>query len=137
MTRLACANGSAVGGVSVASSDLMARLTESSDPTLAYRAQVLAGALDPESEEAHTLRAAIADSPRSRALLSHREPNGTIHLHPYAKWQGPHWTLVSLALLEYPAGDPTLLPLRDQVYEWLFSRTHLGPPGTVMHPDQP
>ncbi|MGO9179138.1 MAG: MDR family MFS transporter [Candidatus Limnocylindrales bacterium] len=89
MTRLASATGSAVGGVSAATSDLVARLTESSDPTLAYRARVLAGALDPESEEAHTLRAAIADSPRSRALLSHREPNGTIHLHPYAHAELP------------------------------------------------
>jgi hypothetical protein len=33
---------------------------------------------------------------RARALLTHREADGTIRLHPYAKWQGPHWTPCSL-----------------------------------------
>ena len=58
----------------------------------------------------------------ARALLSGREPDGTIRTHPYKKWQGPHWTLVSLALIDYPPGDRSLQPMMDQVYRWLLAR---------------
>ena len=58
----------------------------------------------------------------ARALLRGREPDGTIRTHPYQKWQGPHWTLVWLALIDYPPGDETLQPMMDQVYRWLLAR---------------
>ena len=113
------------------------RLAASDDVVVAYQARVhLLGV--PESEPtAVALRATIADSPRARALLSGRGPDGTIHLNPYAKFQGPHWTLVCLAQLDYPPGDPALLPLKRQVDDWLSSRDHLRPPRTVRYPEQP
>jgi len=120
-----------------AATGLLERLINSADPTLTYRARVLAGGLAEESPEARELRAMISGSPRAAALLGHRASDGTIRLNPYVKWQGPHWTLVSLALLDYPPGDPSLIPLRDQVYAWLSSREHLRPPGTVIYADQP
>lgn len=52
-------------------------------------------------------------------------PDGTIDAHLYRKWQGPHWTLYSLALIDYPPGDLQLLPLRDQVCDWLLDPAHL------------
>jgi len=105
---------------------LLARLAASDDPMLAYKARLLTAwplaGLQEGSEEARALRSRIATSPMARALLSGREPDGTIRPHPYRKWQGPHWTLVSLALIDYPPGDGSLQPIMDQVYAWLLAR---------------
>jgi hypothetical protein len=57
-------------------------------------------------------------------MLADRDERGEIPFHPYAKWQGAHWVLTVLADSGYPPGDPALLPLRDQVYAWLFSDEH-------------
>jgi len=70
------------------------------------------------------------------ALLSHRQADGTIATHAYQKWQGPHWTLCSLAQLGHPPGDESLRPLLDQVYGWLLSPKHLRPPSTAVLPGQ-
>jgi hypothetical protein len=65
-------------------------------------------------------------------LLSERTAEGTISAHPYrAKWYGAHWVLVALAELGYPAEDETLLPLRDQMVDWLFSEDYLNSLGKV------
>ena len=52
----------------------------------------------------------------TEALLKQREADGTIATHPYKKWQGPHWTLYSLAQLGHPPGDESLRPILEQVY---------------------
>jgi hypothetical protein len=83
------------------------------------------------------LREAIRKSSNCQALLSLIQKDGTIHTNPYTKWQGPHWTLYSLALLEYPEGDEKLFGIRDQVYNWLFEDKHLKFPRSVLYPDQP
>jgi hypothetical protein len=57
--------------------------------------------------------------------------------NPYRKWQGPHWTLYSLAEIGYPVGDERLLPLRQRVLDWMFAPAFLRPPSTVVFPDQP
>jgi hypothetical protein len=109
----------------------LARFAASDDPVHAYKARLLTG-LAEGSEEERALRARIAASPMARALLSGREPDGTIRTHPYKKWQGPHWTLQSLALIDYPPGDTSLMPLMNQVYRWLLARQLPGrrtPPG--------
>ena len=120
-----------------AGTDLAQRLASSDDPVVAYQARVRAlGA--PESDPLlRDLRIAIAGSARARALLSGREADGTIRLYPYAKFQGPHWTLVSLALIDYPPGDPALAPLKRQVDGWLLGPLFDRPPRTVSYPEQP
>jgi len=60
-----------------------------------------------------------------RKLLSERRADGTIPYHPYQKWRGAHWVLWILAEMGYPAGDRSLLPLREQVLGWLLSDGHL------------
>jgi hypothetical protein len=70
------------------------------------------------------------------ALLSHRQADGTIATHPYKKWQGPHWTLYSLAQLGHPSGDESLRPLFEQGCGWLLARQHLRPPSTAILPGQ-
>ena len=56
--------------------------------------------------------------------------------HVYRKWQGPHWTLTCLALIDYPPGDEALRPLVRRVYDWLFSKHFLQPPLTAIYPGQ-
>ncbi len=113
------------------------RLAASDDAVVAYQARVRALGVPESDPSVSALRAAIAGSPRARALLSGRAPDGTIRLNPYAKFQGPHWTLVCLAQIDYPPGDRELLPLKHQVDAWLASREHLRPARTVRYPEQP
>ena len=41
----------------------------------------------------------------ARALLRvFEQDDKTLH-HAYRKWQGPHWTLTCLAMIDYPPGD--------------------------------
>src|SRR5512142_761560 len=80
------------------------------------------------------LRSAIGRSPIACQLL--RGLNGE-RFNPYRKWQGPHWTLYSLAEIGFPAGDGRLLPLRQRVMDWMFASAFLKPPSTLFFPDQP
>ena len=72
----------------------------------------------------------------SSDLLGHRLPDGTVDAGPYKKWQGPHWTLYSLAAIGHPRGDASLGPMLQQVHRWLFSREHARPPSTTVLPGQ-
>jgi hypothetical protein len=56
--------------------------------------------------------------------LSQRDEEGRIPGGAYRKWDGAHWVLATLADIGYPPGDPSLVPLRDQVLAWLFSERH-------------
>lgn len=77
-----------------------------------------------DSDEVKDAQNEIKSSSRVAALLSERRDDGTIPYHPYAKWFGAHWILATLADIGYPSGDESLIPLRDQVYGWLFSSHH-------------
>lgn len=113
------------------------RLAASGDVVVAFQASVRGLGVAASDPFVSRLHASIADAPRARALLSGRVADGTIPLGPYQKFQGPHWTLVSLALIDYPPGDRDLLPIMDQVHRWLLGPAHLLPPGTVRYADQP
>lgn len=116
-----------------ASEHLIETLSGSDDPVLAYKAGFLAGRCS-ESGEARALHARISGSPTARALLRiFEQDDKTLH-HVYRKWQGPHWTLTGLALIDYPPGDEALRPLVHRVYDWLFSRHFLEPPLTAIYP---
>jgi hypothetical protein len=110
------------------------QLLESGDSSVAYRAQLRLGDNGDNEEGLRLLRLEIAGSQNVQRLLSRRLPDGTIRLgneyHAYRKFQGTHWTLAGLAELGYPPGDRSLLPLVDQVHEWLWSTQHLSPPST-------
>jgi hypothetical protein len=116
--------------------DPVGRLRASPDPTVAYRTRVEVLGEDPCLPELAALRASIASTDRSRRLLQHRRSDGTIAPHPYRKWQGPHWTLVQLALTAYPKGDESLAILRDQMVGWLLEPDHLEFPRSVAYPEQ-
>jgi hypothetical protein len=104
--------------------DIVDKLLKSDEPAIRYKTLVNVLGKDPDSSEVKKARKAIKKSPRAQLLLSERERNGRIRYHPYQKWRGAHWVLVNLADLCYPPGDKKLIPLRDQVYDWLLSKTH-------------
>jgi len=118
-----------------ASERLVESLTASDDPVIAYKARLLAG-MDPGSVQARTMQGRIPGSPMARALLRVIEQDAKTLHHAYRKWQGPHWTLTCLALIDYPPGHEALRPLARLVHDWLFSRHFLEPPLTTVHPGQ-
>ncbi len=103
------------------------------DPCVAWRARrLLAG----ESERApamRRLRHAIGESVMARQLLKGLRME---RFNAYRKWQGPHWSLYSLAEIGYPVGDKKLLPLRERVLTWMFAPAFLQPPSTAVLPGQ-
>lgn len=116
------------------------RLRDSDDPSIAYRAHRRLDELGEDDEGQRRRRERVAESPNVRRLLSLRQPDGTIRpgneYHSYRKFQGAHWTLAALAELGYPPGDASLLPVVDQVHDWLSSPKHLSPPSTEVIPGQ-
>ena len=112
------------------SDPLIEQLAASEDPVLAYKSSLLAG-LDPNSAKARSMRERIPSSAIARALLRVFEQDAKTLHHTYRKWQGPHWTLTCLAMIDYPAGDERLRPLVRQVHDWLFSKHFLLPPMTA------
>jgi len=112
------------------------RLLSSSNPTIQYKAYKLLLNEPEDSPEMMLLRQTIQQSVMAKKLLSYRRSDGTIDDNPYRKWQGPHWTFYSLAEIDYPYGDKSLLPLRDQVYDWLLEDKHLKYPQSLLIPGQ-
>lgn len=63
--------------------------------------------------------AEVLDGPWVQALLSGQHPDGSFGNHPYRKWTGAHWRLVSLVELETPAGEPRALAALETVLRWI------------------
>jgi hypothetical protein len=109
--------------------NLLDRLLESEEPSI--RLQVRLGMDNASETEVTDMREQVRQSPRVATLLSERNADGLVETHPYQKWWGAHWVLVTLAELGYPPGDDALVPLREQSLNWLFSDDYLGSFGKV------
>jgi len=103
------------------------------DPVIAFRARRLLAGESERSPAMRRLRRAIGASRMAQRLLTGLRME---RFSPYRKWQGPHWTLYSLAEIGFPAGDEALLPLRQRVLDWMFAPAFLKAPSTVIYPDQ-
>jgi hypothetical protein len=103
---------------------IITRLLQSSEPSVRYKvlSQILGRKAG--SRELRQVQEEIRESARVKQLLSERQADGQIPGHPYSKWNGAHWVLATLADLDYPPGDESLIPLRDRVYAWLFGQGH-------------
>ena len=66
----------------------------------------------------------VLNGPMVRALLSGQGPDGGFGVHPYRKWTGAHWRLVSLVELGIPAGEPRAIRAAGIVLGWLTGREH-------------
>lgn len=60
-----------------------------------------------------------------RALLAGQAPDGGFGNHPYRKWTGAHWRLISLVELEVPR-DPRVMVALDRELDWLTGRGRLS-----------
>jgi hypothetical protein len=80
---------------------------------------------DPASDPMLTLQEQVRASERVEKMLSPRGEDGRFPWHAYDKWIGAFWTLLLLSDIGYPAGDLSLVPLRDQVLSWLLSEQHI------------
>ncbi len=66
----------------------------------------------------------VLDGPMVRRLLSDQHRDGGFSVHPYRKWTGAHWRLVSLVELGIPAGEPRAVRAADTVLDWLTGSEH-------------
>lgn len=103
----------------------MKHLLNSSEPSIRWKTRTGVLGEDPDSPGIRSLREEIRKSARVESLLSRRTGEGLLDpvKNVYAKWQGVHWVLSHLADIGYPAGDSSLIPIRDQVLDcWLDSQ---------------
>lgn len=120
-------------GSKTANLPIVKKLLASRHPSVQFKVRTRVLGENPASRAIRELQAQIKVSTLATGLLSHRKPDGTQNVkNAYAKWQGPHWTLVNLAEIGYPAGDQDLLPMRDQFYAWLFAPNHMQMPHTLI-----
>jgi len=66
----------------------------------------------------------VLDGPIVFALLSGQSRDGGFGVHPYRKWTGAHWRLVSLVELGIPAGEPRALAAAENALGWLVGAEH-------------
>lgn len=78
----------------------------------------------------------VTEGPIVRALLSGQRPEGGFGVHPYHKWTGAHWRLVSLVELEVPSEEPRAVAALETVLDWLTAPRYQGsrrrPDGVVL-----
>jgi len=67
------------------------------------------------------------EGPLVRALFAGQLADGGFGGHPYKKWAGAHWRLVSLVELEVPAGEPRAVAAAERVLRWLTSPANRAP----------
>jgi hypothetical protein len=73
----------------------------------------------------------IEEGPWVRALLSGQQPDGGFAVHPYSKWTGAHWRLVSLVDLGVPPGNARAVAATGGVLQWLGADRDLGSESVV------
>lgn len=104
---------------------IIANLFVHPEPSVRYRIAVGVKGFSELSREVLQFRLAVKESARVTAMLASRNAEGRFPWHAYQKWSGAFWTFLVLADMGYPAGDETLLPLKEQIYEWILSPKHI------------
>ena len=106
-------------------SSVITSLLKSEDPSIRYILSRDVLGINHDTDAMKSLRQEIKTSPRVKAMLEPRDKNGRFPWHAYNKWRGAFWTLLQLVDLGYPPGDESLVPLREQVLEWLLDPDRL------------
>src|SRR2546428_14028488 len=101
-------------------------LLDSGDPSIRYL--TLTEVLDRHSDSKEVLaaRKQIPNGPNVKTLLSGQQADGGFGVHPYQKWTGAHWRLVSLVELGIPPGFRPAVKATDLVLKRLLGEPHLG-----------
>jgi hypothetical protein len=66
-----------------------------------------------------------------RGLLAGQREDGGFGVHPYRKWTGAHWRLVSLVELAIPAGEPRAVRAAGSVLDWVTGERHRASIATI------
>ncbi len=94
-------------------------LLHSEDPSIRYLTLTEVIGEPEESKEVQTAKARITKVPRLQALLAGQRADGGFGVHPYRKWTGAHWRLVSSVELGVPGGNKIVLKAAETVLVWL------------------
>jgi hypothetical protein len=101
-------------------------LLASSDPSVRYFALTELVGESPRRRIVRATRESIPTGPRVRALVRGQRRGGGFGVHPYAKWTGSFWRLVSLVELGIPPGHRGAVAAADETLAWLSSPGHLA-----------
>jgi hypothetical protein len=97
------------------------RLIASGDPSIEYLTRTDVAGQSTSAPTVRHARARILEGPKVAALLSGQHEDGGFGNHPYRKWTGAFWRLISLVELHIPAGEPRAMAAFEQVLGWLAS----------------
>lgn len=100
------------------------RLLASEDPSVRYFTLTELLEKSATSQQVRAAKREIPDGARVRALLAGQKPDGGFGVHPYQKWAGAHWRLVSLVELGVPVGHPQAVAAANTVLTWLTGGEH-------------
>ena len=95
-------------------------LLASREPAIRFmtRRDLLGEQLGPAEQQA------VLEGDLVQRLLAGQQADGGFGVHPYRKWTGAHWRLVSLTELAVPAGEPRAVAATHTVLDWLTADGH-------------
>ncbi len=99
-------------------------LLRSQEPAIRYHTLTDVMDLDPYAARAQRERDRITEGSIVRGLLGGQSRDGGFGVHPYKKWIGSHWRLVSLVEMGVPSGHPKAVAAVEDVLRWLTGSSH-------------
>jgi hypothetical protein len=100
-------------------------LLRSSEPAFRYAALTEFLGRRGDDSDVAAARASITSGRLVSGLLAGQQSDGGFGGHPYAKWGGAHWRLVSLIDLRVPTDTAGLREAAGTVLDWLTSPGHV------------
>jgi hypothetical protein len=94
-------------------------LLSSEDPSIRFLTLTEVLGATSRSAAVRAARDDILEGPKVSALFGGQRPDGGFGIHPYGKWNGAHWRLVSLVELAVPPGEPRAMAALEQVLGWV------------------
>jgi hypothetical protein len=101
-------------------------LLDSGDPSIRYFTLTDVLGQPSDSRDVLAAKKQIPNGPVVKTLLSGQRADGGFEVHPYQKWTGAHWRLVSLVELGIPQGFRPAVKATDLVLKWLLGEAHLS-----------
>ncbi len=95
-------------------------LLSSANPSIRYLSLIDLAGQDEDSREVANCRRLIARGRMVRLLLSGQQKDGGFSVHPYRKWSGSHWRLVSLVNLAVPRDNRVMHRAAELELQWLY-----------------
>ena len=100
-------------------------LLDSGDPSIRYLTLTDVLGQPSDSREVLAAKKQIPKGLLVKKLLSGQLVDGGFGVHPYQKWTGAHWRLVSLVELGIPPRFRPAVKATDLVLKWLLGEAHI------------